>query len=160
MTRSPSNRREAGFSLSEALAVLAILAIALAVSIPALSQFMRSYSARVGFDELTSSLRLARHLAIARHADVSVVVAADTYTLPDWGAPDPVAAPPRTMRLPPGCAVVSGAGTITFRSDGTVSTGATAIRLEVAIDSSVTARGDVSVSTTGKVSSAFTRVTT
>ena len=100
MTKPPSTRREAGFSLAEALAVLAILGIALAVSIPAMSQFMRSYSARVGFDELTSNLRLARHLAIARHTDVSVVVSGDAYTLPDWGAPNPVTAPPRTVRLP------------------------------------------------------------
>lgn len=158
MTEVSPNRREAGFSLSEALAVLAILGIALAVSMPAMSQFMRSYSARVGFDELTSSLRLARHLAIARHTDVNVVIAADSYTLPDWGAPDPVSAPPRTMRLPRGCAAVSGTGTVTFRADGTASTGAATIRLEVEIDSSTTARADVSVSSTGKVSSVFSRV--
>ena len=121
---------------------------------------MRSYSARVGFDELTSNLRLARHLAIARHTDVSIVLSADSYTLPDWGAPDPLTAPPRTVRLPRACKVVSGTGTVTFRSDGTVSTGAATMRLEADIDSSVTARADVSVSATGKVSSAFTRVTT
>ena len=153
-----SNRNQAGYSLAEVMLVLAIMSIALAVSIPSMSTFMRSYSARVGADEFISHLRLARHLAIARHQPVDVTVNAETYSMPDWAAPDLATAPQRSFKLPGTCQIVSGTGTVTFKSDGTVSAGSGTIRLEIALDDTITARYDIVLAVSGKVTSTYTQV--
>ncbi|MFQ5719499.1 MAG: GspH/FimT family pseudopilin [Acidobacteriota bacterium] len=158
LNRHP-DRNQKGYSLAEVSVVLAIFALGLAVAIPAMSQFMRSYSARVGADEFISRLRLARHLAIARHQPVSVVVGATTYSMPDWTAPDLSTAPSRSWNLPGMSQIVSGTGTVTFRTDGTVSAGSGTIRLEIALDDSYTARYDIGVAVSGKVTSTYTQVT-
>jgi type IV fimbrial biogenesis protein FimT len=152
------NHRQRGYSLTEVLLVLAVLAIVLAVSIPAMTQFMRSYTARVGADEFVSHMRLARHLAIARHTPVDFTVNADSYSLPDWAAGNLATAPARTFDLPGTVSVVSGTGTVTFRPDGTVSAGAGNIRLEIAINGDLTGRYDIDVSSAGKVSATYSKV--
>jgi len=153
-------RQQKGYSLVELLLVLGIMGIFLAVSIPALGQYMRSYSARVGADEFVSHVRLARHLAISRHQPVDVTVNAEDYSLPDWTAGDIASAGTRDFELPRGCTMVSGTGTVTFRTDGTISTGATTMRLEIALDGEITARYEIAISTAGKITTTYTRVTT
>jgi prepilin-type N-terminal cleavage/methylation domain-containing protein len=154
-----NRRSQQGYSLTELLLVLGILAIILAISIPAMGQYMRSYSARVGADEFISHMRLARHLAIARHKPVSFQVAGTSYSLPDWNSADIATAPARTFELPGAVTVVSGTGTITFRPDGTVSTGSVTVRLQIALDGEITARYDLAVAPSGKVTTTYTKVT-
>jgi general secretion pathway protein H len=153
------NNRQKGYSLIELLMVLAILGIAMAIAIPALGQYMRSYSARVGTDEFVSRIRLVRHLAIARHQPVSITINAQDYSVPDWNDQDIATADTRDFELPGGVSVVSGTGTVTFRSDGTCTTGATTVRLEIAMNGEITARYDVAVSSAGKVKTTYTKVT-
>ena len=152
-------RQQKGYSLVEVLLVLAIMGIFLAISIPALSSYMRSYSARVGADEFVSHMRLARHLAIARHQPIDMLVGTEEYSLPDWTDKDITTAGTRDFTLPRGCTIVSGTGTITFRTDGTISTGATTMRMELTLDGQLTARYDITISTAGKITTTFTRVT-
>jgi prepilin-type N-terminal cleavage/methylation domain-containing protein len=152
------NHRQRGYSLTEVLLVLAVLGIALAVTIPAMSQFMRSYSAKVSADEFVGHLRLARHLSIARHTPVSFTVNSNSYSLPDWAAGNLATAPQRSYDLAGAVSVVSGTGTVTFQPDGTVSAGSGTIRLEIDLNSDFTGRYDVEVSASGKVSSTYTRV--
>ena len=152
------NPRQRGYSLTEVLLVLAILGIALAVTIPAMSSFMRGYSAKVSADEFVGHLRLARHLSIARHTPVNFTVNANSYSLRDWASGDLATAPLRTYDLAGAVSVVSGTGTVTFRPDGTVSAGSGTIRLEIDLNSDFTGRYDVEVSAAGKVSSTYTRV--
>jgi general secretion pathway protein H len=153
------NHRQKGYSLVELLMVLAILGIALAITLPALGTYMRSYSARVGTDEFVSRMRLVRHLAIARHQPVSITVNAEDYSVPDWNDADIATADTRDFELPGGVSVVSGTGTVTFRSDGTCTTGATTVRLEIAMNGEITARYDVAVSAAGKIKTTYTKVT-
>jgi type IV fimbrial biogenesis protein FimT len=153
-----AKQRERGYSLTEILLVLAIMALALTVTLPAMSSFMRSYSARVAADEFVSHMRLARHLSIARHQPVSFTATTTGYSLPDWNSPDIATAPLRNFAFPGTCSLVSGAGTVTFRPDGTVSSGATSLRIEIAMGNSLTARYDVAVAATGKVSATYTKV--
>jgi prepilin-type N-terminal cleavage/methylation domain-containing protein len=152
------NHRQRGYSLTEVLLVLAVLGIALAVTMPAMSSFMRSYSAKVSADEFVGHLRLARHLSIARHTPVSFTVNANSYSLPDWAAGDLATAPQRTYDLAGAVSVVSGTGTVTFRPDGTVSAGSGTIRLEIDLNTDFIGRYDVDVSAAGKVGSTYTRV--
>ena len=154
-----NRRAQKGYSLTEVLLVLGIMGIILAISIPALGQYMRSYTARVGADEFISHMRLARHLAIARHKPVSLQVAARSYSLPDWNSADIGTAPSRTFELPGAVSVVSGTGTITFRPDGTISTGSATVRIQIALDGQITARYDVAVAPSGKVTTTYTQVT-
>jgi len=152
-------RQQKGYSLVELLLVLGIMGIFLAIAIPALGQYMRSYSARVGADEFVSHMRLARHLAIARHQPVNMTVNATDYSLPDWADENIATADTRDFELPRGCTIVSGTGTVTFRTDGTISTSATTMRMEIALDGQITARYDIAISTAGKITTTFTRVT-
>jgi prepilin-type N-terminal cleavage/methylation domain-containing protein len=151
-------QRQRGYSLTEVLLVLAVLGIALAVTLPAMSQFMRSYSAKVSADEFVAHLRLARHLSIARHTPVSFTVNANSYSLPDWASADLATAPQRSYNLAGTVAVVSGTGTVTFQPNGTVSAGSGTIRLEIDLDGQWTGRYDVQVSAAGKVSATYTKV--
>ncbi len=151
-------RCERGYSLTEVLLVLGILGIALAVGIPSMNSFMRSYSARVAADEFVSHMRLARHLAIARRAQVSFTSTATGYSLPDWASADIATAPLRTFEFPGTVSAVSGTGTVTFRPDGTVSSGTGNVRLQISLGSGYTARYDIAVSATGKVSATYTQV--
>lgn len=154
-----NQRQQKGYSLVEVLLVLGIMGIFLAISIPALGQYMRSYSARVGADEFVSHMRLARHLAISRHQPVDITVGAENYSLPNWSDGDIGTAGLREFKLPRGCSIVAGTGMITFRTDGTISTGPTTVRIEIALDGEITARYDVAISSAGKITTTFTRVT-
>ncbi|MCZ6600935.1 MAG: GspH/FimT family pseudopilin [Acidobacteria bacterium] len=153
------HRQQKGYSLVELLLILGIMGIFLTISIPALSQSMRRYSARAGAHEFVSHLRLARHLAIARHQPVDMAVGAEDYSLPNWSDGDIGTAGLREFSLPRACTIVSGTGTITFRTDGTISTGATTVRLEIALDGQITARYDIAISTAGQITTTYTQVT-
>ena len=153
------HQRQRGYSLVELLMVLTLVGITLAIAIPAMGQYMRAYTARVGADELVSNLRLARRLAITRSQPVTVNVSADSYTLPDWNFSDLSTAPPKTFRLPPGCSVVSGTGGVGFSPNGTATGGGANIRIEIALDGEITAHYDVAVSGSGTISVTYTKVT-
>ncbi len=76
-----------------------------------------------------------------------------------WRASADIAtAPLRTFEFPGTVSAVSGTGTVTFRPDGTVSSGTGNVRLQISLGSGYTARYDIAVSATGKVSATYTQV--
>jgi type IV fimbrial biogenesis protein FimT len=64
--------RSAGFSLIEAMTVLAILAITLALGLPTFVEMLRSQEVRTAMHLLGSSMAMARNTAVTRGAVVIV----------------------------------------------------------------------------------------
>jgi len=77
-----SVRERQGFSLVELLVVLAVIGLLVALSLPAVSQIMRSSSLGISGRMLTDQLNLARQVARARSLPVEVRL----YKLPDHGS--------------------------------------------------------------------------
>ena len=71
-------RRASGFTLVELIAVIAIIAILAAYAAPVFVN-NTTFSQRGYADELASSLRLARSIAVATSCDVQVTINAGTY---------------------------------------------------------------------------------
>jgi MSHA pilin protein MshC len=87
-----SRRRNRGFTLIELVAVIAILAVLAAYAAP-LFVDNSSFSQRGYADELASSLRLARSVAVATSCDVQVSINAGAYQATQRAAAGGAAAP-------------------------------------------------------------------
>jgi type II secretion system protein H len=75
-------RRELGFTLLEVLVVVAIVMIMAAVSLPAISQYIRNYKIRAAAQEVAGEVQSARSKAIMTNTNAGVsfvTVDADSY---------------------------------------------------------------------------------
>lgn len=70
-------RDPAGFTLIELLVVLAVLALALALAMPALNRLMPGLELQTEARDVASALREARAQAIGQNAEIAVVVDAE-----------------------------------------------------------------------------------
>ena len=68
-----SYRTESGFSLIELLAVVGIIAIMAAVSIPAIGRYIRNYQIRGATQQVASEIQTARNKAIMKNTNLGVV---------------------------------------------------------------------------------------
>ena len=66
--------RESGYSLSELLVVIALIGIMALFGGPSLANAYRSYQVRAAADNLTSSLRALRYMAVAERAPKAMTV--------------------------------------------------------------------------------------
>ncbi len=82
MTSSPSNKR--GFTLVELLAVITIIAIMVAVSIPAM-RALQGTALQTGARQVQNELMLARQYAITQRLPVRFVICVGTNSMPDRG---------------------------------------------------------------------------
>lgn len=125
-------RGAAGFTLMETMMVVAILAVLATIAAPSMRAFMDSQIVKTPASDLYSSLVLARSEAIKRNAAIEVVPSAT-----DW-------AQGWRVRVQSGGTVLraqdsypritinaSAAGTVTYGSNGRLSTSATAFRVMV-----------------------------
>jgi prepilin-type N-terminal cleavage/methylation domain-containing protein len=83
ISRLVDRRRQSGVSLAELLAVVAIIAIIMLAVIPAFGNFSRSWRARAAADEMLSTIRGVRQLAITMRQDITITFTPDpvnTYT--------------------------------------------------------------------------------
>jgi prepilin-type N-terminal cleavage/methylation domain-containing protein len=125
-------RARSGFTLPELLIVVAILGLAIAVSVPIVAEAVNQARVRTAADQFAVDLKAARMIAVTKRAtpylDVSV-------------QPDPInvysyvngRGENRTVELPPGVRIVSpsSAYTVRFQRDGSVSGGGTTTVLRV-----------------------------
>lgn len=129
---TPSQHRagQGGFSLPELLIVLAIAGLTVTIAIPLVADTMKAAAVRGAADQFTVDLRAARMIAVAKRITNDFVVSTDptnTYRYTDRDGTT------RTITMPKGVRIASTSpGTISFRSDGSVSsTGTTVIEIPV-----------------------------
>jgi type IV fimbrial biogenesis protein FimT len=72
MTSSPMTK-SAGFSLTELMIAVALLAILMSVGLPSFTKMMRNYEGRVASESVANGLQRARAEAVARNARVKFV---------------------------------------------------------------------------------------
>lgn len=72
-----SERAQAGFSLIELLAVVAIIAVMAAVSIPAISRYLKNFQIRGAMQQVAGEIQVARNKAIAKNTNLGVIFLID-----------------------------------------------------------------------------------
>jgi len=151
-----SNRHpEAGFSLPELLLVLALMAIFITFAGPAFTQSYRAYKVRSAMQELSVVLRAARQVAVSTRSASSVVFdqAAGNYSWTDAKGRN------RVWSLPPNVVFVSASPTtITFTTNGTVSTGNATVVLQTTVDSTRADQWTLDLNTVGRITSTYAAV--
>ena len=73
-SRHMTKRWERGFSLMEALVVLALIGAMLAISIPLLGRFLRNYRLQTAASEFAVQLRFARNAAVKQKLKYRIVI--------------------------------------------------------------------------------------
>ena len=148
MTRA--RRGSGGFSLAEILVVLAILGLAVAVSVPLVLHQISKVRVHAAELQFSSDLKVARMIAVSTRRQVTfkVNIPAHTYEVPARQGS-------RTVELPEGIEIESAPSEIVFRPDGSVFGGAE-IRL-VARTSEVTERWTLTIGALGIVRTSYDR---
>jgi len=126
-------RADTGFTLTEVIMVVAILALLATVAAPQMRAFMDSQVVKTPASDLYSSLVLARSEAIKRNAAVDLVPAATTNWAQGWEVRvQSGGAVLRAQDSYPRIAITpSTAGTVTYGGNGRLSTSATTFRILV-----------------------------
>jgi general secretion pathway protein H len=147
-------RKQAGFSMAEMLAVLALIGIVVAIGIPVVNEQLRIAEVRAAADDMAVHLRAARMLAVTRHKDIAVTINVTPTNTFSYEGPDGL---PRTIKMPGRVSIESGStATITFHSDGSSGASST-VTIESAVSGS-TERWTLGVNTVGLVTVAHARV--
>src|SRR5262245_5134611 len=150
----PTRRHERGFSLAELLVVIAIIGLFCLVAIPAIGNYIRAGRVRAANDLLMGDLRAVRYIAITNHASGSPTIAG---TAGPWSYTD-IHGRTVSRVVDPGVRFTSGNATVTFGSDGTATSGATTIVIQGNVLPSVDHQYSISITTVGRMTSAFARV--
>ncbi|MFI5183968.1 MAG: Tfp pilus assembly protein FimT/FimU [Vicinamibacteria bacterium] len=74
MVNNRRTRADAGFSLVELLAVVGIISLMLAISIPAISSYIKNYRIRGAASQVMGEFQTARARAIKRNATLGVIL--------------------------------------------------------------------------------------
>ncbi len=102
-------RKNSGFTLVEALIVIALIAVVSALAAPSIIKWRRAARLRGAVENLKGDLELAKLKAIQESGTVSVIFSADRYQVfvdnnKDW-SPDTTESMLRQRSLPPGVSI-------------------------------------------------------
>jgi type IV fimbrial biogenesis protein FimT len=121
--------RQGGFTLIEMMVTIGIMAIVLAIALPAYSAWRQSAALQNSSETLMSHIKQARIMAVSRNRSVSIAFATNAYTVDSSGSnPQQYLLSQYSKRLTMSAAF-SGtpATTLTFGSDGTATSGSVTI---------------------------------
>ncbi|MCI0568667.1 MAG: prepilin-type N-terminal cleavage/methylation domain-containing protein [Acidobacteria bacterium] len=147
---------DAGFSVVELLVVLAIMGIFITFAGPAFTESYRAYKVRSASQELSVALRAVRQVAVSTRSASNLLVntSGGSYSWTDAKGKT------RSWVLPNGVSFISAnPSTITFVTNGTVSTGSASIILQGTVNGSRADRWTLNLNTVGQVTSSFSMVT-
>jgi prepilin-type N-terminal cleavage/methylation domain-containing protein len=116
-----SGKGSRGITLPELLVVVAIIALAVTVAVPLISDAVRAARVRTATDEFALSLMAARMLAVTRQAPVDVTVAVDPGNYFEYRDRSGEL---QRYEMPVGVRIVSSTSPITFEPNGMVDGGA------------------------------------
>jgi prepilin-type N-terminal cleavage/methylation domain-containing protein len=115
-------RRSRGITLPELLVVVSIIALAVTVAVPLITDAVRAARVRTATDEFAVSLMAARMLAVTHQAPVDVAVAVDPDNYFEYPNRNGVL---QRYDMPVGVRIVSSTNPIVFQPNGMVEGGAT-----------------------------------
>ena len=129
MRGNAATQDERGVTLPEVLVVIAIIAMAVGVAVPVISDAVRAARLRSAAQQLATSLRAARMVSVTRQAPVDFVVRPhpeNSYEYPDR------VGQLRTQRMPEGVRIVSATSPVVVRPNGSTN-GVASVVLEVTL---------------------------
>jgi prepilin-type N-terminal cleavage/methylation domain-containing protein len=117
--------REAGFSLPEMLAVVALIGISIAIAIPLVNEQVRIAEIRGCADQAGLDMRAARMIAVSKHKNIVVTVNADPANSYSYERTD---GSTRTITMPNRVKITTGSSaSVTFKTDGSTAAAGTVI---------------------------------
>ena len=138
--RNPRACRQRGVSLAEVLAIVALIGIVVAVSIPLVWEQVRQGKIRTAADQYTMTLKAARMMAVSKHTPQSVTVLTaptNSYTYLNTRNES------ISIAMPEGVRIASTTNPITFQINGSIAAAATTV-IEADLTAGVTERWTVS----------------
>jgi prepilin-type N-terminal cleavage/methylation domain-containing protein len=153
--RKAKGRSERGFSITEMLTVLALAGLMITFVGPAFSESYKAYKVRAAALEISDTLRAVRQVAVSTRTASSLVIdtTAGTFSWTD------IRGRARSVPLTPPVHFVSASpATITFITDGTVSTGTASVVLQNTINSAIADRWTLDLNTVGKITTTKSQV--
>ncbi len=113
-------KRQRGFTLVEAMVVIAILIVLAGAGVPAMQEFVTNTRLKTATSDLFNDILRARSEAIKRNADISLVPVDASWTK-GWNMPHPtVAGEMLQAHAALTAATVTGPDTLTYTSAGRV----------------------------------------
>ncbi|MBI4161948.1 MAG: GspH/FimT family pseudopilin [Acidobacteria bacterium] len=146
------NRRERGFTVSEILTVVGIIALIVLVTLPALGERYRGYRVRAAANDLVADLRVARHTAIAKRQEVDVTVRDESDTPPNEYTYTRSDGEVRTVTMPDLVQITSApTGPFVFKQDGGLDGAAGTVTLQSRVSDQRIDQYSVTVATAGTI---------
>jgi type IV fimbrial biogenesis protein FimT len=127
-----------GFTLTELLIVVTVLAVLLAAGMPAFGEFMRNQRVKTASFDVYSTLVFARSEAITRNASVTVAPVSSAWTN-GWTVTDSGGAVIRTSDAVPNV-TIAGPTSVVFRGSGRLNAASTPTFQLTASGTTVTTR--------------------
>lgn len=130
--------RVSGFTLTELMITVVIMAILMAIAVPSFQSIIAGQRIKSATYDMFSTLTFARSEAIKRNADVTVAQASG-----GWQNGWTVTVGTSTLsqqEAPRGVAIAASATSVTYRKDGRITTGAQTFAITSSVSVSVSGR--------------------